>query len=294
MNGSYFENEGSGSGTNPDFTPAKLNNRDFDRLSEFITREFGIKMPDIKKIMLQSRLQRRLIELGLDNFSDYVGYLFSKKGMEEEVIHMIDLVSTNKTDFFRENVHFEYLFQTLLPDLCPSGEKTNLTFWSAGCSSGEEPYTLAIILSEYRLKNPMMDFLVYGTDISIRMLKKAHQAIYKEDCIDNIPVELKTRYFIRSKNREEKKVRIVPELREKIIFSRLNLIDEFYSVPFAFDVVFCRNVLIYFDREMQKKIILKLCSKIRENGFLFLGHSESVAGLNLPLQQVQPTIFIKM
>jgi chemotaxis protein methyltransferase CheR len=280
----------SGINRNPDFVPAKLNDKDFDRLSEFITGEFGIKMPDIKRLMLQSRLQKRLKELGYDSFSEYIDYLFSKKGMEEEVIHMIDVVSTNKTDFFRENVHFEYLLNTLLPDICPPGKKGSLKFWSAGCSSGEEPYTLAIVLSEYRNKNPWMDFLVYGTDISTRMLKTAQQAIYNEDRTNNIPLELKTKYFLRSRNMEDKKVRIVPELREKVIFSRLNLIDDYYSAPFIFDVVFCRNVLIYFDWNIQEKIILKLCSKIRKEGYLFLGHSESVAGLNLPLQHIQPTI----
>jgi chemotaxis protein methyltransferase CheR len=278
---------------NPDFLPARLNDKDFTRLSEFITDEFGITMPDNKRIMLQSRLQKRLKELCFDNFSDYVDYLFSSKGMEEEVIHIMDLVSTNKTDFFRENVHFEYLLNTLLPDLCPPGSKRTLKFWSAGCSSGEEPYTLAMILSEFRKKNPLTDFLIYGTDISTRMLKIAAQAIYNEDRTNNIPPELKKKYLLRSSNGEHKKVRIVPELMEKIIFSHLNLADDVYSVPFVFDVVFCRNVLIYFDREIQEKIILKICSRIRREGYLFLGQSESVAGFNLPLKHLQPTIFMK-
>ena len=243
--------------------------------------------------MLQSRLQKRIIGLGYTNYSDYLDYLFSSKGMEEEVIHLIDLVSTNKTDFFRENDHFEYLLHTLLPDFCPTGKRASLKFWSAGCSSGEEPFTLAIVLSEYRIKNPLIDFLIYGTDISTRMLKKANQAVYSEDRINNIPLDLKTRYFLQSKNREDKKVSIVPELRDKVIFSRLNLIDEYYPVPFIFDAVFCRNVLIYFNRGMQEKIILKLCSKIKKEGYLFLGHSESVAGLDLPLKPIQPTIFMK-
>jgi chemotaxis protein methyltransferase CheR len=273
---------------------AKLDNKDFARLSEFITREFGIKMPAVKKVMLQSRLQKRLKELDLRSFQEYIDYLFSKKGMEEEVIHMMDVVSTNKTDFFRENVHFDFLLNTLLPDLCPPGQKGSLKLWSAGCSSGEEPYTLAIMLSEFKVKNPLIDFFIYATDISTRMLKTAMQAIYNEDRIDNIPLSIKTKYFLRSKNREDKKVRVVPELRERVSFSRLNLIDDFYPVPFVFDVVFCRNVLIYFDRAIQEKIIHKLCSKIRNGGYLFLGHSESIAGLNLPLRHIQPTIFMKI
>lgn len=273
--------------------PAKLSNKDFARLSEFITGEFGLKMPDLKRIMLQNRLQKRVNDLGYTNFSDYIDYFFSKKGMEEEVVHMIDTVSTNKTEFFRENEHFEYMMNTLLPALCPNGKKGNLKFWSAGCSSGEEPYSLAMVLAEYRIGNPLTDFLVYGTDVSPRMLKTANQAIYKEGRTGNIPLELKTKYFLQSGNREEKKVRIIPGLREKVSFSRLNLIDEFYSTPFVFDVVFCRNVLIYYDRGMQEKIILKMCSRIKNDGYLFLGHSESIAGFNLPLKHIQPTIFRK-
>jgi chemotaxis protein methyltransferase CheR len=151
-----------------------------------------------------------------------------------------------------------------------------------------------MILAEYRNKNPLTDFLIYSTDISTRMLKTANQAIYRENRTDNIPLELKTRYFLQSKNREDKKVSIVPELREKVIFSRLNLNDEYYPTPFVFDVVFCRNVLIYFERVIQEKIILKLCSRIKKEGYLFLGHSESVAGLNLSLKFIRPAIFMKI
>ena len=280
--------------SNIDLFSTRLEQKDFDRLSEFITREFGIKMPPVKKIMLQSRLQKRLKDLGFTKFSDYTNYLFTKKGLAEEVIHMIDLVSTNKTDFFRENNHFDYLLTTLLPDQYPAGTKAALKIWSAGCSSGEEAYTLAIVLSEYKKKNPLFDFSVYGTDISTRMLKTAMMAIYHEDRTNNIPLAIKKKYFLRSKNRDEKKVRIVPELREKVMFSRLNLNDEYYTTPFVFDIVFCRNVLIYFDRDIQEKIILKLCSRIRKDGYLFLGHSESLAGLNLPLTHVIPTVFTKI
>lgn len=273
--------------------PAQLNNKDFARLSEFISGEFGIRMPDKKRRLLESRLLKRAKDLGYTNLSVYIDYFLSKKGMDEEVVHMIDIFSTNKTDFFREDAHFEYMMTTLLPDLCPNGKRENLKFWSAGCSSGEESYSLAMVLAEYRVRNPLIDFLVFGTDISARMLKTANQAIYKEDRINNIPLEPKTKYFLQSANKEDKKVRIVPELREKVIFSRLNLIDEYYPTPFVFDVVFCRNVLIYYDRRMQEKIILKLCSRIKKEGYLFLGHSESIAGLNLPLKHIQPAIFMK-
>ncbi|MBN1415381.1 MAG: hypothetical protein JW973_09790 [Bacteroidales bacterium] len=278
---------------NLDSNLAKLEDKDFIRLSEFITREFGIEMPDIKKVMLQSRLQKRLKKLNLNSFSDYVNYLFSKQGMEEEMIHFVDVISTNRTEFFRENLHFDFLLNTLLPDLCPPGSKEHLKFWSVGCSSGEEPYTLAIVLSEFQEKHSLADFIIYATDISTRILQKAYQAIYKEEQINNIPQGLKSKYFLRSIDKEERKVQVVPELRDKVIFSRLNLIDDYYSTPFIFDIVFCRNVLIYFDRTVQEKIIFKLCSSIRSGGYLFLGHSESIAGMNLPLRHIQPTVFMK-
>lgn len=243
--------------------------------------------------MLQSRLQKRLKELRMKDFSQYVTYLFSKEGMMHEVMHMIDAVSTNKTDFFRESSHFDFLLNNLLPAYCSPVPKPDFKIWSAGCSSGEEAYTLAIVLSEYKMQNGLFDFSIFATDISIRMLSTAQQAIYKETLIANIPNNLKERYFLKSIDREDKKVRVVPELRKKVTFARFNLIDKHYSTPAMYDLVFCRNVLIYFDRDVQEKIIHNLCSRIHRGGYLFLGHSESITGLNLPLIPVQPTIFEK-
>lgn len=275
------------------FQPVRMTNADFNRLSEFITREFGIKMPPVKKIMLQSRLQKRLKELEMKDFSQYVSFLFSGEGMMHEVMHMIDAVSTNKTDFFRESSHFDFLLNDLLPAYCSPVLKSEYKIWSAGCSSGEEAYTLAIVLSEYMNQNKLFDFSIFATDISNRVLTAAQNAIYKEILIANIPNNLKEHYFLRSKDREEKQVRIIPELRKKVSFARLNLIDKHYSTPDIYDIVFCRNVLIYFDRNVQERIILNLCSKIHKGGYLFLGHSESITGLDLPLKPVQPTIFEK-
>ena len=275
----------------PDFYKAKLNTREFARLSEFIMQEYGIKMPPVKKVMLQSRLQKRLKELNISSFKDYVDYLFSQKGQKEEVIHMIDVVSTNKTDFFREPVHFEYLLSTVLPELYNQEYENGIKIWSAGCSSGEEPYTIAITLSEFAQGRFDFNYSIFATDISTKMLSMAQDAIYKEEKIECIPINLKRKYFLRSIKRDEKKVRVIPEIRKRVYFQRLNLISERFNTPHTYDIIFCRNVLIYFDRDVQQNILSKLCMKLRTNGFLFLGHSESITGLDLPLKHIQPTIF---
>ena len=277
-----------------DVFKATLSQKDFNRLSNFIMTEYGIKMPPVKKVMLESRLQRRLKSLNITDFKDYVDYVFTPLGQKEEVIHMIDVVSTNKTDFFREPGHFDFLTNVLLPDLFRDKQYLNLKIWSAGCSSGEEPYTLAIVLSEFIEKNPCYDFTIFASDISTKMLKTAMEAIYKEERVYNIPLAIKKEYFLRSKNREEKKVRIVPELRKKVTFRRLNLIDEKYNLFEHYDIIFCRNVLIYFDRDTQEQILMKLCAHLKTGGYLFLGHSESITGLKLPLNHIQPTIYVRV
>lgn len=252
-------------------------------------------MPEVKRTMLQSRLHKRLRELNMTNYKDYVDFVFSKEGQGNEVIHMIDVVSTNKTDFFREPVHFEFLHSTVLPELLNS-ERPNrfIKVWSAGCSSGEEPYTLAISLSEYMLEHPGFDYSIFATDISSRILKSAVEAIYKENRVEIMPIQLKKRYLLKSKDRTNPTVRIIPELRRRVTFQRLNFMDNQYNVPDNMDIIFCRNVLIYFDRETQEKVINKLCSKLKPDGFFFLGHSESITNFDVPLKQLKPTIFRKI
>jgi chemotaxis protein methyltransferase CheR len=273
---------------------AKLSNEEFKRLSEFIYQEYGIKMPPVKKVMLQSRLQKRLRELNILTFREYVDYVFSKDGQDNEVIHMIDVVSTNKTDFFREPVHFEFLANTIIPEFYDDTHgKGTLKVWSAGCSSGEEPYTIAITLNECKERYPGYDFSILGTDISMRILHSAVDAIYKENRVEGVPLYIKRKYFLKSRDRNNPTVRIIQDLRRKVSFARLNFMDNAYSVHDSFDVIFCRNVLIYFDRETQESVINKLCTKLKPTGYFFLGHSESITSMQVPLKQIKPTIFKK-
>lgn len=270
---------------------AQLTQDEFDKLSRFIYKESGIKMPPVKKVMLQSRLQKRLRELNLSSFKEYIDYVFSKEGLNNEIIHMLDVVSTNKTDFFREPVHFDFLTQTALPELTQGSRNRMLKVWSAGCSSGEEPYTIAIVMADFAEKNPGFDYSIIGTDISTQILQKAVDAVYKEDRVSIIPLETKRKYFLKSKERLNPTVKVGPNLRKKVRFGRLNFMDNYYDIPETFDIVFCRNVLIYFDRETQEKVIQKLCDKLRPDGYFFLGHSESIMNMQVPLKQVKPTIF---
>jgi len=272
----------------------KMTDEDFGKLSSFVSEELGIKMPYPKKLMLQGRLQKRVADLKLSSFKEYLDFVFSKKGMENELITMIDQITTNKTDFFREATHFDFIAKYILPELV-SGKyaKRTIRILSAGCSSGEEPYSIAIVLKEFLLDHPETDFEIVGTDISLRILKKAAMAIYSNDKIACISDDLKKKYFLKSKDPSEKSVRLTSEIRSKVIFKRMNLMDTSYDVDKEFDIIFCRNVLIYFNHENQQNVITKLASKLKQNGFFFLGHSESIINMNVPLSQIKPTIFRK-
>ncbi len=269
---------------------------DFERLSTFIYGHCGIKMPPAKKTMLEARLQKRLRLKGLKTFRDYCDFVFNSPDGSDELVHMIDAVTTNKTDFFREPVHFTFLTDTIFPEYMNSRNALQpFTVWSAGCSSGEEPYTLAIVLSEFAAQNPGFGFSIRATDISTRVLDKAKAGIYEERQIAMIPLSLKQKYFLRSRDRRKEQVRVVPSLRSLIAFQWLNLMDEKYMLrEGSIDAIFCRNVIIYFDRKTQCELLKRLCRYIRNDGHLFLGHSETVHGFDLPLVRMASTIYRKV
>jgi len=268
----------------------RLSPASFARFARFITSELGIKMPDSKLSMVQSRLLRRVRELGFDSVERYSEYFFQAPEAAEERIHLINAVTTNKTDFFREPAHFDYLTGVVLGQ---ERAGTFLKVWSAGCSSGEEPYTLAMVLSAFATGRRGFDFSILATDVSTRVLALAQAAIYEEFQVEAVPPGLRARYLLRSRNREQKRVRIVPALRERVSFHQLNFMDAHYGVKDVFDVIFFRNVMIYFDRPTQEAVIRKLCEHLARGGYLFVGHSESLAGLEIPVVQVRPSIFCK-
>lgn len=277
------------------FTKQHLSKDQFRKLAEFISDNYGIKMPENKKTTLQCRLQRRLKKLQMNNFSDYLNYVFSKEGQNNELIYMMDEVSTNKTDFFRESDHFEFLRKIVLPDFVGNRKAMeSLNIWSAGCSSGEEAYTIAFTLEGFQEIKGKFDYKIIGTDISSKIIKQAVDGIYPEEKVKIIPYEIKRKYLLRSKCRENPTVRIKPNIREKVSFFRQNLMDDRFDITGKMDIIFCRNVLIYFNRETQERVLQKLLDKLKKGGYLFLGHSETITNMDLPLHRIKPTVFTKV
>lgn len=270
-----------------------LEDREYLRLSKFIMSQFGIKLPPNKKTLLQGRLQRRLKALQHQSFKEYVDYVFSEEGLKNEVDNMIDAVSTNKTDFFREPSHFDFLLNHGLLEYTTLTSSNNLNIWSAGCSSGEEPYSIAMTLQEFSGTRGRPDFNILATDISDSVLQHAIVGIYNEEKTHDIPVLYKKKYLLRGKNNYQNKVRIISKIRKKIQFRKFNLLSKDYHSLGKFDIIFCRNVLIYFERDVQYNILKAFCDVLQKDGFLFLGHSESITGFTLPLNNIVPTIFQK-
>jgi chemotaxis protein methyltransferase CheR len=273
----------------------RISQSNYGRLAEFVTSELGIKMPESKVTMIQSRLAHRVRDLGLESLDDYCEHLFSPAGAATEHVHFMNAVTTNKTDFFREPQHFDCLTRTVLPQLLASprcARDRSIGVWSAACSSGEEPYTLAIVLSEYASGHPPFEFRILATDISTSVLQTARDGIYSRHLIEPVPPALRRKYFLQSKSGKGS-VRIKATLRRSVSFHQLNFMDDDYCVREMFDVIFCRNVLIYFDRATQQAVIGKLCRNLNPGGFLFVSHTEFLSGLDLPLESLGSSCFKK-
>jgi chemotaxis protein methyltransferase CheR len=269
-----------------------LNDREFRRLSQFIENELGIRMPDIKRVMLESRLHKRLRALSLPDFKSYCDYLFSDKGLRVEFPFMIDVVTTNKTDFFREPDHFVYLEDKVVRPALTRG-KNSFEIWSSASSTGEEIYTLAMVMEGVKAEHAGLTYSVLGSDISQEVLGKASRGIYHISRIESLPLQLKKQFFLKSKKASDELVKVKPFLQKNVGFFQQNLMDDDYNIKKSFDVIFCRNVLIYFSQEKQKKILLNLHRHLKHDGYLFLGHSETITGMNLPYVSVAPTVYKK-
>lgn len=269
----------------------QLASRDFSRLTAFVYSETGIRLGPEKKTMLEGRLRQRLRELQIASYKNYCDYLFGPDGLREEKIRFIDVVTTNKTDFFREPKHFDYLVQHALPEMTASAAGQPLLLWSAGCSSGEEPYTLAMVLSDYAETHAGFRFRILATDISTKVLERAQLAVYSTDVVEPVPQPMRRKYLLRSREVNADRVRIVPELRRLIEFRRLNFMDSDYGVDERADAIFCRNVIIYFDRPTQEEILRKLTNHLKPGGYLFVGHSETLHDMNLPVEALGPALY---
>ncbi len=270
----------------------RLAPRDFDRLAALINDRTGIKMPRSKVSMLESRLRRRVRATGSDSLSDYCQHLFSGDTLDAEIEHLINAVTTNKTDFFREPRQFDYLVDTILPAFAKAGPH-RIRVWSAACSTGAEPYTLAMLLDRFCRANPQMSYAILATDLDTEVLETARKGIYEASLLQPVPAALRRDYVLTARDPKRDRVRMAPDLRAAIGFARMNLMDATYPVGEPMDMIFCRNVLIYFDRETQRRVVQRLIDRLKPGGHLFLGHSESIADFDLPLTPVASTLFRK-
>lgn len=268
-----------------------LSSRDYTRLCALIYEQVGIRLGADKKTMVEGRLRRRLKALDMPTYSQYCDFLFHGQGMKAELVPLIDVVTTNKTDFFREPGHFDFLSGTMLPEWVARDHGRPFTIWSAGCSTGEEPYTMAIVLSEFAGTHPGFRFRVMATDISTAVLAKAEMAVYSAEAVAAIPSALRRKYFMASRDPASNRVRVVPELRRLVEFRRLNFMDAGYGQIEKADAIFCRNVIIYFDRETQGQVLRKLSQRLLPGGYLFVGHSETLHNMDLALTPVAPALY---
>jgi chemotaxis protein methyltransferase CheR len=270
-----------------------LSERNFRRLAHFIEDYSGIRMPAAKQTMVEGRLRRRAKLHGGCSLDDYCTMLFEEGGLEEEAVELIDAVTTNKTEFFREIEHFHQLVDIVLPALAGYGDRPGvdrpLEVWSAACSIGAEPYTLAMVLDDYGRHVRGYRYEVLATDICTDVLEKARLAVYPEEMADQVPDAMRRRYLMECLDPQGGTVRVVPQLRRMVKFGRLNLMDRDYPVGML-DIVFCRNILIYFDKPTQRAVLMRIASHLRPGGYLFLGHSEAGLGTGLPLKSVATSL----
>lgn len=264
-------------------------------ISEFIEGEFGIKMPAQKKSLLEGRLAKRVSVCSMASFGQYFQFITRNPAGRDEFLRFADLVSTHETSFFREPGHFDYLGDKAIPGFLSRPGTRSLEVLSAACSTGEEAYSLAMVLHS-RLdaaKKPDVAIEVEGVDLSSRAVAIAARGVYLADRTKTIPAELRRRYTMRSKDRRSTLCRIVPELRSLTRFHTGNLLGDQGLEHRGYDMIFCRNVLIYFDPPNQRRVLISLLERLKPEGLLFLGHSETMISLDLPVKSVAHAVYQK-
>jgi len=273
------------------FTGAKLSKAQFQRISQMVGQLAGINLHVGKQELVKARLNKRLRELGMSSFDQYLTYLENDR-TGNELVTMLDALSTNLTHFFREPSHFDYLRQEVLPRVLQKGGPRRIRIWSAGCSSGEEPYSIAVTLAESIPNFGAWDVRILATDLSTRVLNTATEGLYPESRLSGIQKALLHRHFnpVAKPKGEEKTWQVKPEMRQLITFARLNLMGQ-WPMKGPFDVIFCRNVMIYFEKPTQTELVRRFRSLLSPGGTLFIGHSESLTGTDHELHYVQPTVY---
>jgi len=268
-----------------------LKEKDFIRFSKFIYEKCGICLHEGKKELVRARLNKRLRETGISDFEEYYDYMINDKTGEEMIV-MIDAISTNMTSFYREKQHFDFLYEHVFPDYKKGKFGKRLRFWSSACSSGEEPYTIAICFFDFFGLDSDFDVKILATDISTKVLETAQSGIYPAERTSGIPMEILKNYFQKGKQKNQGLHRVKRDVKRIIKFKRLNLMETFPFKP-IFNFIFCRNVMIYFDKITQENLINKFYDCIVPEGYLMIGHSESMTGINHKFKYIKPSIYQK-
>jgi len=251
-----------------------LTEKEFFKLREIVYEEAGIKLSDAKRVLMQSRLVKRLRQLKLNSFGDYYDYLQNNYDLEKD--NFINLITTNKTDFFRENDHFEFMKSVVLPAIDRNGQN-EIRIWSAGCSTGEEPYTLAIVLNEFFENRKKPDVKILATDIDTNVLQHGINGVYSVDQVKKVHDRIKNKYFLKGEGENEGFYKIKDHLKRYVYFRRLNLLSDSFPMKRQFDLIFCRNVIIYFDKDCQRKMFSNFYPYLKDEGYLMVGHSENIS-----------------
>lgn len=277
----------------PGLTAFKISDTEFNQLREFIYAHTGISLSDHKRALVYARLARRLRHHGLDSFTDYYKLLTEQDSGGEELIEMINCITTNKTDFFREPHHFKFLTEHLFADARAKAAHgtRRLRLWSAGTASGEEAYTLAMCVREAFPVHEHWDIRILATDIDTRVLARAEQGEYTLEQAERIPAALLQRYFYHGDGDNAGMVQAKPVLKELIRFRRLNFMDDPWPMRGPFDAILCRNVIIYFDRPTQRRLIERFVQLLRPQGYLLLGHSESLIDAGSRLRHMSQSVY---
>jgi chemotaxis protein methyltransferase CheR len=279
--------------TNASSFEACLKQEDFTALAELVHDVCGMHLPKTKSTMLQARLRRRLQALDLQGFDQYLDLLRDPVERAVELPRLIEAITTNKTEFFRESVHFDFLVEHGLEMLAEigAGQSRPLRAWSSACSTGQEAYTLAMVLANVPRQQLPRGFQIVASDISEAVLQTARRAIYPEALLGEVPEPYRSKYLLRTRDRSLGVVRIAPELRKLVNIKNINLNDKIKDLNGEMDVIFCRNILIYFDQNKKIDIIKRITECLRVGGILFLGHADSTSNMNLPIQQLLPSVY---
>ncbi|SLN23503.1 Chemotaxis protein methyltransferase [Roseivivax jejudonensis] len=266
-----------------------------EQFRKLVHNATGIKLPVSKDLMIESRLRRRLVTLNMPDLDTYLGNLFSAPdALKAELPEIIDLMTTNKTDFFREQAHYRIVAERLVPEAlnrAAPGQSVRYKVWSAASSTGAEAWSAAMVLAEYARKDPRLDWAIMGTDISRRVIDTARKAIYCSSELAPVPRQMRDAYLMSGRESVSERARIVPELRARVRFAELNLMDDHYDIDRGLDLIFLRNVLIYFEPEVQARVIRRISTHLRRHGYLIVGHSESMMVRQPGLLQVAPGVF---